>query len=185
VWNLPALQASAEIILCEALIDALTFWVAGYRNVTASYGVNGFTDEHLSAFQRHGIQRVLIAYDRDTAGDRAAEALAERLQAAGMDCYRIRFPHGLDANDYARQSASPHDSLGALIRSAEWLGKGKAVAMIAPPEAAKGEPVSEPTPGQRTHTLLLRGCSASRCSLSRLCPTAASHCRPHRHRRRG
>ncbi|HRE54651.1 MAG TPA: CHC2 zinc finger domain-containing protein, partial [Candidatus Competibacter sp.] len=146
VWNLPALQASAEIILCEALIDALTFWVAGYRNVTASYGVNGFTDEHLSAFQRHGIQRVLIAYDRDTAGDRAAEALAERLQAAGMDCYRIRFPHGLDANDYARQSASPHDSLGALIRSAEWLGKGKAVAMIAPPEAAKGEPVSEPTP---------------------------------------
>jgi DNA primase len=32
-----------EIILCEALIDALTFWCAGYRNVTASYGIEGFT----------------------------------------------------------------------------------------------------------------------------------------------
>ncbi len=30
VWNLEALQASHEIILCEALIDALTFWTAGY-----------------------------------------------------------------------------------------------------------------------------------------------------------
>lgn len=35
VWNIEALKASKEIILCEALIDALTFWCAGYRNVTA------------------------------------------------------------------------------------------------------------------------------------------------------
>ena len=45
-------QASKEIILCEALIDALTFWCAGFRNVTASYGVEGFTDDHLAAFRR-------------------------------------------------------------------------------------------------------------------------------------
>ena len=42
VWNIQALQASKEIILCEALIDAMTFWCAGYRNVTASYGTSGF-----------------------------------------------------------------------------------------------------------------------------------------------
>ena len=140
VWNRPALLASTEIILCEALIDALTFWVAGFRNVTASYGVQGFTEEHLSAFQRYGLQRVLIAYDRDAAGDRAALALAERLVGLGMDCYRVRFPHGQDANATARQSASPHDSLGALIRSAEWLGKGKTVAVASVPAAASGEP---------------------------------------------
>jgi DNA primase len=45
---------SKEIILCEALIDALTFWVAGIRNVTASYGVNGFTADHRAAFEKHG-----------------------------------------------------------------------------------------------------------------------------------
>ena len=64
VLNVAALAASKEIILCEALIDALTFWCAGWRNVTASYGVEGFTDEHVEAFKRHGTQRVLIAYDR-------------------------------------------------------------------------------------------------------------------------
>ena len=69
VWNEEALAASKEIILCEALIDALTFWVAGYRQVTASYGTNGFTEDHRRAFERHGTERVYIAYDRDEAGD--------------------------------------------------------------------------------------------------------------------
>src|SRR5882762_4527029 len=65
VFNLPALAASKDIILCEALIDALTFWCAGFRNVTASYGVNGFTDDHRAAFRKYGTERIYIAYDRD------------------------------------------------------------------------------------------------------------------------
>lgn len=141
VWNVAALPASSEILLCESLIDALSLWVAGYRNVTASYGVNGCTDDHFAAFQQSGVQRVLIAYDHDTAGDRAAEALAERLMDSGMECYRIRFPKNLDANAYACQCASPHDSLGALIRSAEWLGKGQRPVSI-PVNAGDPSPAS-------------------------------------------
>jgi DNA primase len=101
VWNIEALQATKEIILCEALIDALTFWCAGYRNVTASYGIEGFTEDHLAAFQRYGTERVLIAYDRDDAGEKAAGVLAEKLIASGIECFRIHFPKGMDANEYA------------------------------------------------------------------------------------
>jgi DNA primase catalytic core len=54
VWNEEAVAVSKEIILCEALIDALTFWTAGFRNVTASYGVHGFTEDHRRAFQKYG-----------------------------------------------------------------------------------------------------------------------------------
>ncbi|MEJ7807823.1 MAG: CHC2 zinc finger domain-containing protein, partial [Telluria sp.] len=100
VWNVEALQ-SPEIILCESLIDALTFWCAGYRNVTCAYGVNGFTEEHRQALREADTQRVLIAYDRDAAGDQAAASLAVQLQADGIDCYRIQFPKGMDANAYA------------------------------------------------------------------------------------
>ncbi len=57
VWNEKALAASKEIILCEALIDALTFWCAGFRHVTASYGVNGFTDDHRAAFRKYGTEK--------------------------------------------------------------------------------------------------------------------------------
>jgi DNA primase len=126
VWNVEALASSREIILCEALIDALTFWCAGYRNVTASYGVEGFTNDHLAAFKAHGIERVLIAYDRDEAGDRAAGKLAEKLTAEGFDCYRLLFPKGMDANDYALKVQPATKSLGVVIRSAQWLGKGAA-----------------------------------------------------------
>jgi len=126
VWNLDALQASTEIILCEALIDALTFWCAGYRNVTTSYGIEGFTDDHLAAFKQHGVERILIAYDRDDAGDRAADKLAERLMAEGIDCFRIQFPKGMDANEYALKVTPAGKSLGMLIRKAQWMGNGKA-----------------------------------------------------------
>jgi DNA primase len=125
VWNVEALAASKEIILCESLIDALSFWCAGYRNVTASYGVEGFTQEHLAAFEAHGTERVLLAYDRDAAGDAAAEKLAKRLLEHGIDCYRIQFPKGMDANEYAVKVTPATKSLGVLIRTAQWLGKGK------------------------------------------------------------
>lgn len=128
VWNVAALRESKEIILCEALIDALTFWCAGYHNVTAAYGVEGFTADHLEALERHGTERVLIAYDRDEAGDRAAEKLAPKLMAKGMACYRIQFPKGLDANAYALKVEPATKALGLLIRTAQWMGSGKAPA---------------------------------------------------------
>ena len=73
------MESAKEMILCESIIDALTFWCAGYRNVTASYGVNGFTDDHRAALKKHGTTRVMIAYDRDEAGEKAAETLAQEL----------------------------------------------------------------------------------------------------------
>src|SRR3546814_17252347 len=84
--------SGGEVILTEALIDAMTFWCAGYRNVTAAYGTGGFTDDHLAAFRDAGVERVLIAFDRDEAGERGAAAGAERLMAAGIACLRLPFP---------------------------------------------------------------------------------------------
>ena len=116
-----ALRSSKEIILCEALIDALTFWCAGFRNVTSAYGTNGFTDEMLEAYAAYGVKRVLIAFDRDEAGDKAATKLAERLAGEGISSFRVRFPKGMDANDYALKVQPAGQSLGVLLRSAEHM----------------------------------------------------------------
>ena len=140
VWNLAALAASQEIILCEALIDALTFWCAGYRNVTTAYGTEGFSDELLDAMKRHGTRRVLIAFDRDEAGERGAEKVAERLMATGIECFRIQFPKGMDANEYAQKVTPAQRSLGIAIRKALWMGKG------APPSPAPSEEPSAAAP---------------------------------------
>lgn len=122
IFNVQALAASREIILCEALLDALTFWCAGYRNVTTAYGVEGVTDELLEAFGRHGTRRVLIAFDRDEAGERGAAKVAESLMACGIECFRIQFPKGMDANEYALKVTPAQRSLGIAIRKALWIG---------------------------------------------------------------
>jgi len=156
VWNEEALIASKDIILCEALIDALTFWVAGFRNVTASYGVNGFTADHRAAFEKYGTERVYIAYDRDDAGERSALQLSEQLISMGIECFRVQFPKGMDANEYARKVTPAAKSLGVLLNRAEWLGKGQrpephvfervieAAPMIEPEPVIEPEPMPEP-----------------------------------------
>jgi DNA primase catalytic core len=144
VFNVEALAAGDEVILCESLIDAMTFWAAGFRHVTAAYGIEGFGDEHVEAFRRHGTTRVLIAYDRDPAGDRAAAALGERLMAMGIECFRVTFPAGTDANDVARAAASPTDALGAAIRSAAWMGRGPGPATLRHAAALPPPPAQDP-----------------------------------------
>lgn len=147
IFNIEALMASREIILCEALIDALTFWCAGYRNVTSAYGIEGFTDEMVDAFRRHGTRRVLIAFDRDEAGERGAGKVAERLLAEGIECFRIQFPKGMDANECAQKLQPAAKSLGLLIRKAVWLGKGEAPPQPEIPTVnRKIPPISESPP---------------------------------------
>jgi hypothetical protein len=162
VWNEAALGTCPDVILCEALIDALSLWVAGHRNVTAAYGVEGFTEDHLEALRRHGVERVLIAYDRDQAGDKAAVQLASRLVGAGIDAYRVLFPPGQDANSFLVENPeTAEERIGTLLRKAVWLGSGQrreqeipaavngsapatALPAEAPSEAAKEEPAPPP-----------------------------------------
>jgi DNA primase len=148
VWNLDGLkQGNGEVILCEALIDALTFWVGGFRNVTAAYGVEGLTQDHITAFKRFGVKRVLIAFDRDEAGERGTAKVAGKLMAEGIDCFRILFPKGLDANEYALKLTPASKSLGLLIRKAEWLGQG--AAPVLPTSLPVSETMSDTAPVEK------------------------------------
>ena len=98
VFNPYGLVNTEEVILCESIIDALTFWRWGFRHVTASYGTHGFTDEILQALIDNKVRHVLIAYDRDEAGNTAAEKLAPKLLENGVDAFRILLPKDMDVN---------------------------------------------------------------------------------------
>jgi len=146
VWNEEALAVSKEIILCESLIDALTFWCADFRNVTASYGVNGFTEDHRVALRKHGTKKILIAYDRDKAGESSTLELAGELVSMGIDCYRVLFPKGMDANEYATKVKPAAKSLAVLLNKAEWLGKGKRQAATVSDPVQTGTPADDDRP---------------------------------------
>jgi DNA primase len=126
IWNAEAFGASKEIILCESIIDALTFWIAGFRNVTCSYGNQGFTEELFQAFIKSGVETCWIAWDNDEKSNPLALQLADRLMAQGIKCLRIVYPGKIkDANEFALKvkdgNGTAHGSLSMLMRNAEWL----------------------------------------------------------------
>lgn len=153
IFNAEALN-EAEVILCEALLDALSFIAAGFANVTSIYGTEGFTTELFESLQRRKVQRVKLAYDADEAGERAAARDAERLRAVGIEVYRVKFPWGMDANEYARKVQPAAQSLRLLINGAAWLGSGAApVAALPSPSVSKNEPRSPVAPAPASLSL--------------------------------
>ena len=155
IWNEEALAQSTEIIICESLIDALTFWCAGFRHVTASYGTEGFGDDHIEAMRKYGTSRVLIAYDRDVPGCKAAQELAKTLMAEGIECFQILFPNNTDANDFTCGSQSPTEALSRVVRAAEWMGTGEhrtgEPKRLARAEPATPVPTTTEQPSATTH----------------------------------
>jgi len=157
VWNIGALAETDELIVCESIIDALTLWCAGFRHVTAAYGTDGWTPEHQAAVVEHGIQRVLIAFDADPAGDKGAQTLAAELAAAGIESYRVELPSGSDINEFAVDAKLPAETLGRFLRKAAWMDslatparrrsqpEPEAPAASEPPPAS---PAPEPVPEQ-------------------------------------
>jgi hypothetical protein len=122
VWN-PECLKSQDVILCKGLVDALTFWVHGFRNVTASFGADGFTADHLAAFNAAGVKRVYVAYDQDAKGNTAAETLARELNGHGIEAWRVRFAPGVDANEYAKKMKPAAQALRVCLESAELMGE--------------------------------------------------------------
>ncbi len=125
VFN-PAALRSAEVIVTEGIIDALTFWSAGFKHVTTSYSAKALPEELLAALLAAKVRRVFIAFDRDKAGDDGVAEVAAQLAAHGVECFRVLFPHGHDANSYALAVTPPEKSLGVLLRAALPMGERRA-----------------------------------------------------------
>jgi DNA primase len=100
VLNFQAARLSAQVVLTESVLDALSFHQAGISTAIPIYGTNGFTGDHLDLFKREGVRDVILALDNDAAGKRAAAALREKLEAAGLRVRVALWPSGVkDANE--------------------------------------------------------------------------------------
>jgi len=117
VWNAAALRNQKEWLLCESIIDGLTLYCAGFRNVTCAYGVNGFTDAHWKLIEEVKPQRIVNCYDNDDAGNPAAAKLAPELAAKGIIVVRAKLPAGKDINDVARENKNAQAALAIVLES--------------------------------------------------------------------
>ena len=89
--NRQSLKHSESLILTESIIDALTLYDQGFKNVMPIYGVNGLTDDHLFSFNRH-INEVYLAFDADDPGRKAADTVSLRLKENNIQSYIVNLP---------------------------------------------------------------------------------------------
>jgi DNA primase catalytic core len=78
--NRQAGRHHSTILLTESIIDSLTLYDQGFKNVIPAYGVNGLSEEHLFFFNRHPIKDVYLVFDADEAGVKGAARAKEQLQ---------------------------------------------------------------------------------------------------------
>lgn len=97
----PLDKSVPAIIVCEAPIDALSIAAAGYPAI-ALCGTSAPDWLHLAC----GFRRVLLAFDGDAAGDKAAAALIGALDTFGASCERLRPENGKDWNEVLTRSGA-------------------------------------------------------------------------------
>jgi DNA primase catalytic core len=106
-----------EIILCESIIDALTFHHHGMENVTCTYGTSNLSNELIEAIKAAKIETVKLAFDADKSGEEATSKVAAILQNLGIQVYQMKFPWGTDANQYAKDQGK--NALQKSVRDAQ------------------------------------------------------------------
>lgn len=98
VLNWQALQSSREVFVAESVLDALSIWVAGERNVTCLYGASAMHRDLLDALGRYAVREVRFCLDADRAGQAATVRLTGELGARGVRCFQVDLPTGQDPN---------------------------------------------------------------------------------------
>jgi len=117
VFNPSGAKEAEEIILTESVIDALSLWSLGIRNVTCSYGVNGLTDEIINHLAESRIKRVVLMLDADESGREAIGKFAEKLSAVGIESRAVELP-AKDASEFIA-SGGTFDQVNSLLSAVE------------------------------------------------------------------
>ena len=99
-----------KVILTESILDALSLYELGIRNVIPCYGTGGFTKDHEELLRKECTKEVEISFDSDEAGSQGAKALAERLGALGIKSLLVQLPQGIkDLNDFLVSGKTKED----------------------------------------------------------------------------
>lgn len=82
-------------------MDVIALHAAGFENAVATLGT-AITPEHARIMKRY-TNKVIIAYDADDAGQRAAENAFRRLEEAGLETKRLKVEGAKDPDEYIQK----------------------------------------------------------------------------------
>lgn len=87
-----------SLILCEGYMDVIAMHAAGFTNAVATLGT-AITAEQARMMSRY-TKKVIISYDADEAGQKAAMRAVKMLSDVGLDVTILRVPGAKDPDEY-------------------------------------------------------------------------------------
>lgn len=98
--NLARISRKSNIIICEGYLDVISMHQAGFNNAVASLGT-AFTSQQASLLKRY-TEEVLLAYDSDGAGVKAALRAIPILKDAGVSVRIINMKPYKDPDEFIK-----------------------------------------------------------------------------------
>lgn len=109
-----SIRKSETAIVVEGYMDCIACHQAGITNVIATLGT-ALTDDHVRFLKRFA-QKIVLNYDGDDAGKRAAERSVTRFLAQDVDLRVLTLEEGQDPADYLEQNSA--DDFRSLVETA-------------------------------------------------------------------
>lgn len=110
--NFAKAHCAEQMILCEGNMDVVSMHAAGFENAVASLGT-ALTDEQVRIMARY-TKQVIIAYDGDSAGQRAAGRAMDIFARVGLDVRVLRITDAKDPDEYIRKFGT--DAFARLLK---------------------------------------------------------------------
>ena len=101
----PAIRQHGYTILVEGYTDALALWIAGISQAVATLGT-AFSENQARLLSRY-CQEVILTYDGDDAGLRAALRTGDIVLAQGLTPRVLLMPEGEDPDSFIRKHGAP------------------------------------------------------------------------------
>jgi len=98
--NYAKANAAERLILCEGYMDVIQLHAAGFENAVATLGT-AITPDHARIMKKY-TNNVVIAYDSDAAGQKAADKALRLLAEAGIDAKVLRMNGAKDPDEYIK-----------------------------------------------------------------------------------
>lgn len=113
----PSIRKTATAVVVEGYMDAISLHASGFSNTVASLGT-AFTDEQATLLRRSA-SRVLLNFDSDEAGQRAARQALSIADRTGLDVAIIRLSGAKDPDELVHEPDGKNQYQKALDGAAQ------------------------------------------------------------------
>ena len=118
--NMAKNSKSTELILCEGYMDVISVYQAGITNIVATLGT-AITENQAKLMQRYASE-IIICYDSDEAGKKAAQRAIEIINSIGGRAKVMRLKGAKDPDEYILKNgaAAFKDAVKKAVPSTEF-----------------------------------------------------------------